>query len=371
MRFPKWPVSDGRERALLEEVLEADQWGGFHPMVARFEQEFARYQHCAHGIAAANGTLTLEIMLQAAGIGPGDEVIVPAISFVSTATAVSRVGAAPVFVDIEEDSYQMSFERAVEALSPRTKAILLVHFGGPLANLDRFPALCAERRILLFEDAAHAHGAEWNGRRAGSFSLGASFSFQNGKVMTAGEGGIIVTRDEAFAARCRGLANQGRRPGATFFHHFELATNARLTALQAAVLLAQLERLDAQIDLRERNAALLFEQLAGCQGVRWQQVDPRVNRHPWYLVLGRAPGRRDAFHRQLTARGVPATPFYPHPLYANPLYETAPCRVMPCPNAEGRIGDAFWLPHRVLMGDADTVRELAGAIREALEQEAR
>src|SRR5512141_620339 len=136
MQIPKWPVATEREMRLLREVLEGMQWGGFHEFVERFERSFAAFQHCQHGVSAANGTLALEMAMTAAGIGPGDEVIVPAISFVSTATAVSRAGAIPVFVDIEPYSFNLDPERAAAAVTPRTKAILPVHFGGPLADMD-------------------------------------------------------------------------------------------------------------------------------------------------------------------------------------------------------------------------------------------
>jgi dTDP-4-amino-4,6-dideoxygalactose transaminase len=168
MQIPKWPVATEREMRLLREVLEGIQWGGFHEFVERFEKSFADFQHCRHGVSAANGTLALEMAMAAAGIGPGDEVIVPAISFVSTATAVSRAGAIPVFVDIEPYSFNMDPERAAAAVTPRTKAILPVHFGGPLADMDRLMDLAARRGLLVIEDAAHAHGSEWNGKRAWS-----------------------------------------------------------------------------------------------------------------------------------------------------------------------------------------------------------
>ena len=172
MNIPKWPVSTARELELLREVLESERWGGYHEFVARLEREFAAFQHCAHGVSGVNGTVTLEAALEAAGIGEGDEVIVPAISFISTATAVSRVRATPVFVDIGELTFNMDPERAAAAVGPRTKAILVVHFGGVMADMDRLQALAAERNLLLIEDAAHAHGSEWRGRRAGSLGRG-------------------------------------------------------------------------------------------------------------------------------------------------------------------------------------------------------
>ncbi|MBV6431553.1 MAG: 3-amino-5-hydroxybenzoate synthase [Bryobacteraceae bacterium] len=371
MQIPQWPIADERERELIEEVLGSRQWGGYHEMVGRFEQQFARFQHCSYGVSAVNGSLTLEMLLSSLGIGPGDEVIVPAISFVATATAVSRVGAIPVFVDIEPYTFNMDPERAEGAISPRTKAILAVHFGGPPADMDRLEAIASARGLILLEDAAHAQGSEWRGRRAGSLGLASSFSFQNGKVMTAGEGGIVLTSDESLAAAMRSFGNCGRRPGATFFHHFILATNLRLTGLQAAVLVAQLERLPSQIATRARNAARLMKELEDVEGIHWQDIDPRVTANSWYLLLGRIDERkfgmsRDEFHSMLQGAGVPCTPFYPHTLYENPVYRDTPCRVEPCPNAEASIRDAFWLPHYLLMGEEGLMHEVAGIIRRAI-----
>ena len=368
MQIPRWPVASERETELLREVLASTQWGGFHEFVDRFERAFAEFQNARFGISLTNGTAALELALETAGIGPGAEVIVPAISFISTATAVSRVGATPVFVDIEPYSFNLDADRAAAAVAARTKAILPVHFGGPLADMDRLMRLAAERSLILIEDAAHAHGSEWQGRRAGSFGLAGTFSFQNSKVMTAGEGGMLVTNDAGYAERARSLANQGRRPAEGWFHHYILGSNFRLTALQAAVLLAQLERLPDQIRLRTRNASYLSAELADVAGLCFQQVPAQVNAHSHYLLLGRVDARRfgmtrDEFHRALTAQGIPCTPFYPHPLYGNPIYRSGGCRVEPCPMAEECVRDAFWLPHRVLMGSEDTTREIASAIR--------
>ncbi|HSW51527.1 MAG TPA: DegT/DnrJ/EryC1/StrS family aminotransferase, partial [Bryobacteraceae bacterium] len=234
--------------------------------------------------------------------------------------------------------------------------------------MDRLTVLARRCGLIVIEDAAHAHGSEWGGRRAGSFGLAAAFSFQNGKVMTSGEGGILLTNDAEFAERARSFANQGRRTGEDYFHHFTLGSNFRITALQAAVLLAQLERLPGQIELRRRNQELLRSLVADLEGLVFQRVPVQVNSHSHYLLLGRVDaarfGRtRDALHQALTAQGIPCTPFYPHALYGNPLYRQGGCRVEPCPVAEACIKDAFWLPHRVLMADEQTVREIAAAFR--------
>jgi dTDP-4-amino-4,6-dideoxygalactose transaminase len=297
------------------------------------------------------------------GIGAGDEVIVPAISFVSTATAVPRVGALPVFVDIEPYSFNIDPERAAAAITPRTKAVIAVHFGGPMANMDRLMAL----GVPILEDAAHSQGAEWSGRRAGSFGVAGSFSFQNGKVMTAGEGGILTTNDPDFARKLREFANTGRREGENFFFHYTLGSNFRITAFQAAVLLAQLERLPGQNARRAQYANILREKTAELPGLTWQHIPEEAAIHTHYLMLGRIDAAqfgttRNEFHRQITASGVPCTPFYPHPLYGNPLYRSGGCRVEPCPNAEACVQDAFWFPHRVLLGTASDAEELASLV---------
>lgn len=367
MGIPSWPVSGARERELLDEVLASDRWGGYHPFVARFEQEFAAAQQCRFGLSACNGTVTIEMALEALGVGEGDEVIVPAISFISTATAVSRVRATPVFVDIEPDTFNIDPERIREAVTAKTRAIMPVHFGGPMADMDAITAIASAHGLPILEDAAHAHGSEWNGTRAGSIGAISSFSFQNGKVMTAGEGGILLSNDESLIDRAREILDQGRRKGEGWFHHYTLGTNYRITAWQSAVLIAQLERLPEQNERRARNVAIIRKSLEDLRGLHFQRVPDAARVHTNYLLLGWVDDDRNLFHKKLTAAGFPCTPFYPHALYANPLYSgRTNCRVMPCPNAEARIKDAFWIPHRALLGSETDAAALADAIREAV-----
>jgi dTDP-4-amino-4,6-dideoxygalactose transaminase len=368
MHIPKWPYGSGRELELLEEVLTSDHWGSFHPFISRFEREFSTFQDCTHGISVTSGTTAIEAVLQAAGIGPEDEVIVPAISFIATATAVSRTGARPVFVDIEEFSFNIDPEQVERAVTPRTRAVIAVHFGGPMADIDRLLWLTQKHDLLLIEDAAHAHGSTWNGRKAGSFGLAGTFSFQNSKVMTAGEGGIVVTNNGDFAAKVRSFADIGRKPGGGWFHHYTLGTNARLSALQCAVLLAQLERLPEQTRLRAANAGRIREALADVSGLVFQQIpDPAIS-HSHYLLLARVDSTRAGVSRddllnQMLAANVPGFTFYPHTLYQNPLYRTAECRVEPCPISEAYIRDAFWMSHRLLMGDLQMTNDLINLLR--------
>ena len=364
MNVPKWPSATSRERELLLEVLDSEKWGGYHPFIGQLEKSFAAFQQCRHGIAAVNGTVTLEMALEAAGVGPGNEVIVPAITFVSTAAAVSRRGATPVFVDID-DTFNIDPDRVANAVTDDTGAIMAVHFGGPMANLDRLFKIARDSGAYLIEDAAHAHGSEWNGRRAGSFGLAGSFSFQNSKVMSAGEGGMLTSNDDAFAERVRSIVDQGRKPDGGWFFHYELGTNYRMTGWQAAVLIAQLERLPGQNRVRERNAGIIREQLRDVPEICWQRVPEAARVHTNYLLLGRT-ANRDRFHQAVVEAGVPCTPFYPHPLYRNPLYQRGGCRIEPCPVAEACVQDAFWLPHRALLGTEEDARAIATVLRNAV-----
>lgn len=351
-------------------VLESPQWGGFHPFVTEFEQSFAAYQHAAHGVSTFNGTVSLELALAVLGVGTGNEVIVPAVSFISTATAVSRTGAIPVFVDIEPYSFNIDPERVRQAITPKTKAVMAVHFGGPLCNVDALREICHESGLHLIEDAAHAHGSEWKGKRAGSFGVLGSFSFQNGKVLCSGEGGMLVTSSDEIGEQARSIANQGRIAGRSFYEHHRIGTNFRLTAFQAAILVAQFERLPGQIETRTRNADLLKHHLADVPEIIWQRVPDQVTQHSHYLLPGRLAGAaitRDEFRRRLSNAGIPCTPFYPHTLYNNPAYQVSgSCRVMACPVAEQCVSDAFWFPHRLLLADEETILEAADAIRTAV-----
>jgi dTDP-4-amino-4,6-dideoxygalactose transaminase len=373
VEIPAWPQAGERELELLRAVLESPQWGGFHPFVREFEESFAKYQHAAYGVSAFNGTVTLEAALSVLGVTLGDEVVVPAISFVSTATAVSRLGATPVFVDLEPWTFNMDPRRVEEAITSRTRAIIPVHFGGTPCPMDDLLKIASKYGVALIEDAAHAQGSEYCGRRMGSFGEYGSFSFQNGKVLSSGEGGMLVTNSEKRASEATAFINQGRKAGESFYKHFTLGTNFRMTGFQAAVLIAQFESLPDQIIRRTKNAALLKSLLSDVEEIVWQEQRKEVTQNSFYLLPGRlhnARVGRDEFCLKLDAAGVPCTPFYPFPLYRNPLYlQEESCRVTPCPVAESYISDAFWFPHRVLLAEPDTVEQVAAFARAILRKE--
>ena len=229
--------------------------------------------------------------------------------------------------------------------------------------MDRLMRIADDAGVALLEDAAHAHGSEWKGGRAGSFGAMSSFSFQNGKVMTAGEGGILLSNSEDLIDRAREILDTGRRKGEGWFFHYSLGSNYRITALQCAVLMAQLDRLPEQNVLRARNAAAIRAAVADVRGLLYK--DAARGCSPYKLSAAGTCGWRSRGipSARMVNAGFPCTPFYPHTLYENPLYqERRNCRVMPCPNAEQRIKDAFWIPHRALLGDEESTSSLSASL---------
>jgi dTDP-4-amino-4,6-dideoxygalactose transaminase len=354
---PLWPFFDNSDREALSAVLDTRVWGGYHEAVAELERRFAAFHGAEYGIALANGTVSLEIALTAAGIKPGDEVIVPPITFVASATAVARVGAIPVFVDIDPQTIDLNADLVEQSITDRTRAIVAVHFAGHPVDLDRLVPLCDQHKLFLIEDCAHAHGASWNEQRVGSFGSFGSFSFQASKNMTAGEGGILITSDPELAERARSISNQGRRTGGAWYEHPSLGTNARLTGFQAVLLLNQLERLPEQLATRMERAKYLRSRLEGIEGLipTPHTLDERVTIHGYHLFSMRYEAARwgdvprEKVVEALQAEGVPVTPGYPHPIYRNSVFQQHPTIVRSCPEAEGYCESSMWLPHNALL----------------------
>jgi len=233
--FPVWPVHGEMERQGLLEVLESGVWSGLGPKERAFSEEFSRYSGARHALCVANGSISLELALRALRVGPGDEVIVPALTWLATAWAVLQVGARPVFADVRASDWCLDPLSVKEKLSPRTKAIIPVHLYNQMAPMTELLAIAREHSLGVIEDCAHAHGMQLEGRGAGTLGHIGSFSFQSSKSMTAGEGAVLTTNDGHLAEELAGLRNCGRpltpESGATF------GSNYRITEFQAAVLL--------------------------------------------------------------------------------------------------------------------------------------
>lgn len=286
------------------------------PEVAEFEREFAALSGVEHCVGVANGTDALELALRAAGIGPGDEVLVPANTFIASALAVSRVGGVPALVDSTYDTHLLDLERAAERVGPRTRAIMPVHLFGQLAPMEAVLALAEAHDLLVIEDAAQCQGATRRGAGAGSFGLVAGTSFYPGKNLGAyGDGGAVLAMDEAVDRRLRGLRNYGSE---VKYHHPEVGFNSRLDTLQAVVLRAKLAHLSEWNARRRAAAARYDERLADLEAVTLP-VTLEGNEHVWHLYVIRVPNR-DAVLERLHADGVMAGIHYPVPVHLQGAY---------------------------------------------------
>jgi len=381
-KFPAWPAFDKKEERALSAVLKNRSWGGYpFPNVEakKFAAAFARAHGARHGVCVANGTVALEAALEACGVGPGDEVIVPAYTWEGTAAPVLFAGAAPVFVDVDPDTYCLDALKVAAALTTRTKAIIPVHLAMGMADMDALLALARARSIAVIEDCAHAHGAKWKGRGAGSLGDAGCFSFQTSKLMTAGEGGLVLTSDEAVLEALGALVNCGRPFGRDRSKRRVLGHNYRMTEFQAAVLSCQLSRLSEQTARRARSAERLSRALTEIGGVKPLRRDPRVTTPAVYQFVFRYdPARfegasRDAFVAALEAEGVPCDGMFYEPIYRSSLFHADAARYpalasydlsrVSCPVAErAAYHEAVWLPHWLLLGAASDMDQIADAV---------
>lgn len=377
LEFPEWPQHDDEEKAGLIRALEQGQWwrvGGSE--VDAFEKEFAEYHGAKHALAVTTGTHALELALQILGVGPETEVIVPAFTFISSSQAAQRLGAVAVPVDVDPSTYCIDVQAAEAAITPRTRAIMPVHMAGVVADMDGLEKLAADADIQLIQDAAHAHGAEWKGRRVGDLGSVAAFSFQNGKLMTAGEGGA-VTFPETEQYEVAFLRHSCGRPRTDrSYLHRASGSNFRMNEFSGSVLRAQLSRLDAQIETREMRWPVLRELLAQIPGVVPQGTDDRCTRNPHYMAMFRIPGiteeRRNAVVDTLIERGLPAFAAF-RAVYRTPAFwETAAPDESPediarrCPNSEELTWDCIWLHHRTLLGTEEQMHTVADVVADVL-----
>jgi 3-amino-5-hydroxybenzoate synthase len=374
-KFPDWPQFDDAERTALMRALEQGQWwrmGGEE--VSTFEREFADYHGARYALAVTNGTHALELALQGLGVGPGTEVIVPAFTFISSSQAAQRIGAVAVPVDIDPDTYNIDVAAAGAAITDRTRVIMPVHMAGLMADMDGLGKLAEEAGLDLVQDAAHAQGARWQGKRVGELGTVATFSFQNGKLMTAGEGGAVLFDDEDLYQDAFLRHSCGRPSDDRLYVHKLPGTNMRMNEFAAAVLRAQMTRLDRQIELRNQRWVLLSSLLAKIPGVRPQGHDPRADRNPLYMAMFRVSGwtapRRNALVDTLRESGIPAAAAF-RPVYRTDAFwaasapqETPEQVAARCPNAEAVGADCVWLHHRVLLADEQVLRDTVEIIRE-------
>lgn len=305
------PVIGEREIAYVNDAVRSGWVSSIGPYIDRFESDFARWVGVRHAVAVSNGTVALHLALHALGLGPGDEVVIPDLTFAATAHAVLQTGATPVLADVEADTFCIDPVAVARALSPRTRAILPVHLYGHPADMNALRELARPRGIHLLEDAAEAHGATIGGARVGSLGEVAAFSLYGNKIITTGEGGILTTDDDALAARLRFLKDHGMSKERRYFHT-ELAFNYRMTNLSAALGVAQLEQVDAFVAKKRQLMALYREGLAGCD-LALSVERPGYTSVYWMAsaVLGDGVrSTRDEVAVRLRAAGIDSRPFF-------------------------------------------------------------
>lgn len=387
--FPAWPVFGEAERAAVLDVLESGKWGGVEQrLVPRLEEQFGAFQQCQYAVSVTNGTAALEVAIRALGIGFGDEVILTPYTFIASATAIVLNNAIPVFVDIDPTTYNIDPEQIEAAITPNTKAIMAVHIAGLPCDMDAILQIAEKHNLLVIEDCAQAHGAEWAGQRVGSIGHVGTFSFQSSKNMTSGEGGMIVTNDQEIYDRCWSIHNVGRIPGGRWYEHRNLGSNFRMTEWQASVLLAQFPRVPEQMALREENAAYLTDKLNQVPGISCLVRPEKVTSHAWHLFVFRYDGSqfgdlpKERFLQAMQAEGIPVSGGYV-PLYREELFlrireDECPftCKhvgrkvdysEVSCPQCEAASRDhGVWLGQPVLLGtkaDMDSIVEAAAKVQ--------
>lgn len=387
--FPSWPQFDKKEEEYLLQVLRSRNWerhkGRF---VSEFERCFARLCGVEKSLMVTNGSTALEIALTVAGVGSGDEVLVPPYTFMSTVMSVLLVNALPVFIDIHPDTYCIHPRMIEEEITPNTKAILPVHLAGMPCDMEKIMDIASRHNLVVIEDACQAHLAEWKGKKAGSIGKLGCFSFQVSKNLSAGEGGAIISSDPELVDRCYFYHTCGRLRAGTWYYHPYPGTNRRMTEFQAAILLAQAERVDKQMQHRENNAAYLSEKLSPVSGINPLLVPDFVSLHAWHLYIFRYNPHafdglpRDIFVEALQAEGIPCSTGYV-PVYKEDfIKKTIQMRKFQtifgsnrinryheylseirCPVTEKACNEeGVWIPQSVLLGTKEDMDSIVQAI---------
>ncbi len=386
--FAPWPVYTDKEAAVLQEVLQGHNWGG-QPFPGRhadaFARKFAEFQGAKYGQCVNTGTVAIQAALKAVDIRPGDEVIVPAYTWEGTVGPVLLVNAVPVFVDIDPDTYCLDAKLAEKAITPKTRAILPVHLGMRFADMDELCRIARQHNLKVIEDCAHAHGGMWRDRGAGATGDLGAFSFQSSKLITAGEGGAVITNNLEYLERVQSYINAGRASVTDKFKHRIIGFNYRMGEFQAAILEVQLERLPEQAKNRQANMERFEKRIRGTPGLALLKPDPRNTRVAPYGYVFKyfsEPFKgipRAAFVAALQLEGIPCDGLFYEPVYRSSLFPLNPAdfpalswgRPKPldlrnmyrCPNAErAAYQEAVWMPHYIFLGSPENVDTIADAV---------
>jgi len=314
------PALIGNEKKYVMDCLDSNWISSNGQYIERFEAAFAEFCGVKHALSCSNGTVALHLALLALGIGPGDEVIVPTLTYVATANAVLYCGAKPVFIDSEPETWNLNPALLEKCITPRTKAVIVVHIYGHPANMNVIMNVAEKHDLFVVEDAAEAHGAEYQGKRVGSMGHISTFSFYGNKIITTGEGGMVVTNDGALAAKIRQLKGQGMDPNRRYWFPV-VGYNYRMTNIEAAIGLAQLEKADWHIAQRRRIANEYIQSLKDVPGISFQPEKPWARNVYWMSSAVLDEGiSRDAVMKSLSEAGIETRPFF-YPLHTLPMYQ--------------------------------------------------
>ena len=377
--FPEWPRLTSELGESVLKTLQNENWGVGSDAISRFEDAFALFHDAKYCISTSSGTTALWVALKAAGVKAGDEVIIPAYTFIATASAVLMANAVPVFVDIDEKTLNIDSDLIEATITNKTKAIMPVHIAGNPANMDKICAIGKQYGIAIVEDAAQAHGAEWKGKKVGAIGKGGIFSFQTSKNMSAGEGGAIITNDDDFKEACFSYHNCGRVSGGEWYEHQHLGGNFRLNALAASMLIPQLDSIGADMDLRDKNKKFLDDVLGEIDGIELVGSYEQTTRSAQHLYIVKYKKEafngihRDVFFKAMQAEGVYTYAGY-SPLYREKLFVTDPDEYpwlkdqdyasLLLPVTERICDDeSVWLQQRYLLGNDEDSQEIIDAFK--------
>jgi dTDP-4-amino-4,6-dideoxygalactose transaminase len=378
-----WPVFDNNEIKAISEITKSGNWGNpdCAGIVEEFEKDFAAYCGTKYALTCVNGSVALRLALIACGVRPGDEVIIPPYTFIATASIVLEANCVPVFADIEPDTYNIDPNEIEKAITSKTRAIIPVHFAGLPCNMGAIIKIAEKHDLTVIEDACHAHGGEYRGRKLGSIGHAGCFSFQSSKNLTSGEGGMVITNDDQLYRMMNSLRNVGRIEGGQWYEHHYLGCNYRLTQLQASLLKEQFKRLDEQTKLRDENGRYLTELLGAINGISPLTRDIGETLHTYHIFIFRYDKSKfnnllkKEFSEMLAAEGVPCFMGYPEPLYKQPLFQEKNfmCYAIPedvsykdvsCPVTEKACyEDAVWILQNTMLGTKKDMEDIASAIR--------
>jgi dTDP-4-amino-4,6-dideoxygalactose transaminase len=367
-KFPYWPIWDETELKAVQEVVSSGIWGVEGTKLPEFARKFSKFQHVKFVLPVANGSVAIETALEALNIGVKDEVIIPDYTFMATAAAPIRRGAKTVLVDVDERTFCIDPELIEDAITDKTRAVIPVHFGGHPADMKKIMSIAERYGLHVIEDCSHAHGATWEGQYVGSFGDIGTFSLQASKTLNCGEGGVIVTSSEKILNNCWAIHNAGRAAGKFDYKHYTNGTNYRMTEFQAAVLVAQMSRLEEQCNKRNKNGKILTDLLNKIDGVVPQCRDPRMGRHGHYLFtfILEADISRQIFRKTLTAEGIPTQLEYPA-IHTLDCIEKKDMGVGDFPVSTKLADRSIWLYHEALLGDENQIAQISEAVKKIIQ----